>query len=309
VRRLRGDEHVAAVVMIGHQTRDEDAALARAVPGIDLILGSHSHLAVPLGRVPGTATSYVSPYQYLAYVSEVRLRFEAGALASMEGGLVRFDASRPEDPRTRAAVAELQAQLERQRPERFAVITRLERPLSDAGVTQGECEIGNWAADRLRAAAGAHAFFSTASSFRAALPPGVVRLEDFLAALPYTNEVVSAEMTGAQLQAVLDLVASRRGTDGFSQASGVRYRIENGRARDVVVLRNPAAPGLGLVPLEPAARYRVATTDYQARVAAGYRELFAAAGAPAATGLDVHRVLIERLRAGDAGAVLDGRVR
>jgi len=310
VRRLREDDRVAAVVLIGHQTREEDAALARAVPGIDVILGTHSHLAVPLERIEGTTTWYASPFQYLAYVSEVRLGFDSkGELASVEGRLLRMDASRPQDPKTRGAVARLQAQLERKRPERFERLTRLARPISDAGVTQGESEIGNWATDRLRAAAGAHAFFSTASSFRSALPPGPVRLEDFLAALPYTNEVVSVAMTGAQLLAWLDLVASRRGSDGFSQASGVRYRIEDGRARDVEVLRDPADPGRGMAPLDAGGRYRIATTNYQALVAAGYRELFAAAGPPLHTGLDVHRVLLARLRAGDTSVVLDGRVR
>lgn len=309
VQRLRQQERVSAVVLIGHGGRDEDEALARSVPGIDVILGTHSHLTVPLTRIEGTATWYVSPYQYLAYVSELRLGFDAGGrLASVEGGLVRLDASRPEDAAVRTRVAALQAGLEAKRPERFEILARLARALSDAGVTTGESEVGNWATDRLRAAALAHAFFSTASSFRAGLPPGPVRVEDFLAALPYTNEVVRVELSGAQLQAWLDLVASRRGDSGFSQASGVRYRIEAGRARDVEVLRDPSDVARGFAPLDPAARYRVATTNYQAG-APGYREILAAAGAPERTGLDVHTVLMQALRNGDLAASLDGRVR
>jgi 5'-nucleotidase len=88
----------------------------------------------------------------------------------------------------------------------------------------------------------------------------------------------------------------------------VRYRIDAGHARDVELLRDPADPARGFRPLDAAARYRVATTNYQAFVAAGYRQLFAAAGEPLRTGLDVHRVLMERLRAGDVDVVLDGRV-
>lgn len=310
VRTLREQERASAVVLIGHQSRDEDAALARAVPGIDLILGSHSHLKVPLGRIEGTPTFYLSPYQYLAYVGEVRLGFDSRpALVSVEGGLLRMDASRPEHPATRDAVARLQDALEQSRPERFEVLAVLPRPLSDVGITQGESEIGNWATDRLRSAAQAHAFFSTASSFRGSLPPGELRVEDLLSALPYSNEVVTTEMTGASLLQWLDLVVERRGSDAFSQASGVRYRIAGGRARDVEVLRDPTDPAQGFRPLEPAARYRVATTDHQALVAAGYRELFAASGSPVRSGLDVQRVLLERLRAGDLAAHLDGRVR
>jgi hypothetical protein len=111
VDTLRNRERVAAVVLIGHQQREADMALARAVPGIDLILGSHSHEKEGLRRVPGTDTYRVSPYQYLTYLSEVRLRFLAGRLVGVEGGLVKMDASRPEDPRTAAEVARLQAAL------------------------------------------------------------------------------------------------------------------------------------------------------------------------------------------------------
>ncbi|MFY0582174.1 hypothetical protein ACN28S_54960 [Cystobacter fuscus] len=64
VGALREREHVDAVVLIGHQLREDDEALARAVPGIDVILGSHSHAREELRVVPGTRTYTVSSYQY-----------------------------------------------------------------------------------------------------------------------------------------------------------------------------------------------------------------------------------------------------
>ncbi|HET8645725.1 MAG TPA: metallophosphoesterase, partial [Vicinamibacteria bacterium] len=98
VAALRGKEKVAAVVFFGHQARDDDEAMARAVPGIDLVLGTHSHHQSGLTTIPGTRTRSIAPYQYLAYVSDLRLRFEDGRLAGMEGGLVALDESRPQDP-------------------------------------------------------------------------------------------------------------------------------------------------------------------------------------------------------------------
>src|SRR5205085_7677414 len=61
VRTLRENEHVDAVVSIGHESIDEDFALARAVPGIDVIFGSHSHLKRELQQIDGTKTWFVSP--------------------------------------------------------------------------------------------------------------------------------------------------------------------------------------------------------------------------------------------------------
>src|SRR5439155_3387304 len=56
VRALRERERVDAVVMIGHQHREDDFALAAAVPGIDLILGTHTHVKEELRQIPGTST-------------------------------------------------------------------------------------------------------------------------------------------------------------------------------------------------------------------------------------------------------------
>jgi 5'-nucleotidase len=298
VAELREREHVDAVVLFGHQSREEDEALAREVPGIDVILGTHSHYKGELRLIPGTRTYYVSPYQYLAYLSEVRLHFKGRKLEQVTGGLVKLDASRPEDPEVAAKVAELQRQLKQKRPERFEVLGRLPRALPDEGVSTGEAPIGKWATEVLRRGVEAHAFFATASSFRGGLPAGEVTVEDFYSAIPYKNMVAVAEMTGVQLLEWLALVESRRGADGFSQFSGVRYTVKDGRPAEVEILKDPLHPGAGYTRLDPAATYRVGMPDFQAYTAQGYRDLFAKASNPRRTTLDMHTLLIQALKAG-----------
>ena len=84
------------------------------------------------------------------------------------------------------------------------MLGRLPRALPDEGISADEAPIGQWATEVVRQAAGAHAFFSTSSSFRGGLPAGEVTVEDLYAALPYRNVVALAEMTGAQLLRVAD---------------------------------------------------------------------------------------------------------
>ncbi|WNG21506.1 bifunctional metallophosphatase/5'-nucleotidase [Cystobacter fuscus] len=302
VEALREREHVDAVVLIGHQLREDDEALARAVPGIDLILGSHSHAREELRVVPGTRTYTVSSYQYLAYVSEVRLRFQGRRLVGVEGGLVKMDGARPEDAETAARVEELGRALREKRPERFAGVGRLPRPLRDEGLTEGEAEVGTWATEVWRRAAGARAFFATAAGFRAGLPAGEVTREAFEGAFPYRNVLVTAEMTGEQLAEWVELSESKRGTDGYSQRSGVSYRVRGGRVEDLRVLRDAADPGAGEEPVRPEGRYRVATTDFQAFVAGGYKEAFARASEVRRTELDTQVLLQEALREGEPPA-------
>jgi 5'-nucleotidase len=304
---LREREKVAAVVFIGHQAREDDEAMARAVPGIDLILGTHSHYKGPMATIPGTRTAMISPYQYLAYVSDVTLEFDGGHLKRANGTLVPIGPDTPADAAVAADVTRLRRDLVAAHPDRFRVVGRTTDGLSDAGVSSGESPIGNWATEVLRRAAGAQAFVATASGFRGGLPAGEVTLEDFYDAIPYTNKVLVAELTGRQ---VLDLVAlsvARTGSDGFSQQSGLRYRVESGRPVDVRILASAAQPEKGYVSIAPDDTYRVATSDYQAKVAAGYKDLFAAARTLTATDVDAHRALLEDLGRAPADAALDGR--
>lgn len=296
VRALREQEHVDAVVLLGHQLREDDEALAREVPGIDVIMGSHSHQKVEPHVLPGTRTYYLSPYQYLAYLSEVRLRFRGKKLERVEGGLVKLDGTKREDAATAAKVGELQRALVAKRPERFEVLGHLDKPLRDEGLTTGESEVGTWATEVLRRAAGVHAFFAMAAGFRGGLPAGDVTVEDFYGAVPYRNVVVTAELTGAQLAEWVALGESKRGTDSYDQRSGVRYEVKDGRVEGLQVLRNPSDASEGYEPVKPDATYRVATTDFQAFVAGGYKEALAKASHVERTQLDVHELLKKALK-------------
>jgi 5'-nucleotidase len=309
VKQLREVEHADVIVLIGHQTTEEDEALARAVPGIDLVLGSHSHHKGELRRIDGTRTWIVSPAQYLTYVSRVEVRVEQGRVTHVTGGLVRMEDSVAPDPLLALEVAAKQRALEAKRPDRFRSVGRAAVDLSDDGVFDGESVLSNWATDAVRARAGTHVFFTTASSFRATLPAGDVVAETLFMAVPYKNAVMTGRLAGAQLLEWLAVSAARRGSDGFSPASGVRYAIGPAGVRDVEVLRDPAHPEAGFAALDPAATYRVATSDYQAFVADGYKQVFAQAASIEKTTLEVQQVLLDALAAGEARARLDGRVR
>jgi 2',3'-cyclic-nucleotide 2'-phosphodiesterase (5'-nucleotidase family) len=110
-------------------------------------------------------------------------------------------------------------------------------------------ELGARTVEIMRKAAAADAAVSTASSFRQGLPAGVVTLEDLRNALPYDNEIVVVEMSGAELQS---LVAASRPEEPL-----VATKTE----------------------IDPAKAYRVAVTDYLAGVATRYRQFFASRAA------------------------------
>ncbi len=308
VALLRDTEKVQAVVLFGHASREDDFALAQAVPGIDLILGTHSHLKIDLNKIPGSETYYISPFQYLTYLSQVDLTFSDGKLSKVGGNLVKMDAARPADAQYGPQVAQMQRDLQTKRPERFQVLGQAAGELNVANLNNDETTLGNWSMDAVRKQAGTYAFFSTTSSFRAAIPPGPVTVEGFFTAIPYKNSIVTADMTGQQLLDLLNLAVSKRGSDSFLQESGVRFAISNGTATNVQVPADPAATPLTYVPLDLSKTYKIGVTNFMSNVAAGYKDLIAKAANVTDTKVDIGTLLTAVISAGPISAQLDGRM-
>ncbi len=267
VRELRERQHADLVVMIGHEHLDADFALARAVPGIDLIFGSHSHLKRALMKIEGTSTWFISPFQYLTYISRVEVMFSNHKLRSVSGRLVPVDDRLPVDKTVAHTVATMQRDLERdpQYAPLFATIGVLAAPLPVELLAKRSVEI-------MRDAAHADVSLSTASSFRQALPRGPVTVESLRAALPYDNEIVVYSLPGDVVERLLAYGRSRAGSDS------------------VAIVAAPAT-------IDPARMYRVATTDFLARTAPGYRDFFQGLTAEA-PGLHVREEVRKRLAAG-----------
>ncbi len=288
VKALREEEQVDAVVLIGHALYEDDVALAQAVPGIDLIFGTHSHRKEGLTPIPGTDTVIISPFQYLTYISKVELTFNNGELSNISGDVVKMSNTLPEDPEVTQTVAQMQAELEADPGYAYLYqpIGETAVELSTEGQFTGEALLGNLVTDIVRDATKAHMAIFTASGFRQPIAPGVILEQDLLTAMPYKNAVFSYDMTGAQIQELLDYSVSRSGSDFFSQVSGVRFNIVEDKAANIQILNNPADPSAGYSPLDPAQTYQVATSNFQGLFAGGYKDIFAQASYTE-TGLDV----------------------
>jgi 5'-nucleotidase/UDP-sugar diphosphatase len=228
---------VAAVIMIGHERIDEDEALAREVPGIDVIFGTHSHVKENFRRIDGTSTYFISPFQYLTYVSRVELTIDHHRVAAATGRLVRVDSSIKPDGKVAARVAKMERELEGD-PQ----YAPLFQPVGTLAHALPVRDLGMLAVELMRDAVHADVAISTTSSFRQDLPSGVITFETLRQAMPYDNEIVVATMTGEQLQRVLD------------------FNADPSYVTPVSVDRSKT--------------YRIATTDYLAKVSA-YKQFFA----------------------------------
>ncbi len=306
VAELRGRERVNAVVLVGHGLAEDDQALARDVPGIDVVLGTHSHRRQELTGIAGSDAVMVSPFQYATYVADLDLTFRGGALVDVAGGLVQMSADRPEAPDVAAEVARLRTDLDAD--PRYAhlaeTVAHTDHEISPAGHDQGESVLGNLVTDVMRDRVGADAVLMTADSIRAPLPPGEVTVGHVHAALPYDNHVLVYRLTGQRLQDLLDASVRQCGSGRHLQVAGVGYASAGGRAVQVHVAR-----GAIWESIDPDASYEVALNDFTAQMVPAYSDVLAGL-VPRDPGQEVRDLVIEGLRAvGHLEAGLDGRVR
>jgi sulfur-oxidizing protein SoxB len=272
VRELRDDRRVDLVVLLSHNGIAVDLKLAARVPGLDVVLGGHTHDALPQPILVGT-TLVVNSGSHGKFLSRLDLDVRQGRVAGWRYRLLpvlaRFV---PEDPDMARLVAELRRPHEAVLGERLAVSESL---LWRRGNFNGPFD--EVILDALLARFDAQVAFSPGFRWGPTIVPGqAITLEDVYAhtALTYPN-TWAREMTGREIHHLMEDVADnlfhpdpyyRQGGD-MVRVGGLSYAIEPGRTlgrriRDVRI---------GGRPLEAGRRYK----------AAGWASLGEATGPPA----------------------------
>lgn len=162
-----------------------------------------------------------------------------------------IDAEIAEDERMRAFITPYVREMSRTMDQ---VITVSEGSFERA-VPEGA--LGNLAADIIRSRATAemretvHVSIMNNGGLRVPLPEGRVTVRDIYELMPFENHIVVLTFSGKQLLQIADELAAA----GGEPVSGIRFRIVDGSARDVLVqARN----------VEPGSKYRVATNNWMA---------------------------------------------
>jgi len=304
-------ENVDVIVLIGHATTENDIELAKEVKGIDLILGSHSHLKQELERIDGTDTYMISPFQYGTYISSITISVDENGNKSFEGKLIAMTSKIPEDKIIKSKVTKLQAELEKdpKYANLFENIGEAAMEISVDGQNTDEAGLGNLVTDLMRRSVKANMALSTSSSFRASIAPGKVNYEQLKTAIPYKNFVYVYEMTGSQIRELVNVSFEKFGTDNFSQISGLRVMKDGNRVIDIEILKDSDNSKAGFEKLNSDKLYKVATTNYQGLYAADYKDVFS--GCPLEkTEIDVQQLVIDYFKNGrSVRGYTDGRIR
>jgi 5'-nucleotidase/UDP-sugar diphosphatase len=228
------------VILLSHAGDGVDQRLAAAVPGIDVIVGGHSHTRLPLGEfvwrsedlkaddVNGTVI--VQAYQWGGDLGRLDLLFAKDAtgawhVARYRAQLLPVTPDIPADPAVGAVVQQFWGPIE----SRFGeVIGTADGDFSSRGDDQAPY---NLVADAVRETFGTDIEFENQGGVRAPLVNGKITRDDLVNVDPFNNTVMTFSITGKDLLRIL-----RASTPAVS---GVRYRLERGELKDVTVNGQP----------------------------------------------------------------------
>lgn len=253
------------ILPLTHIGVDKDRSLARDLPWLDVIVGGHSHTFLSSGTRQG-GTLIVQAASKASCVGRVDVWFDAETLEVVESRATTVDLfvdSTPEAPADlKAACAGL---VERAGAVMDEVVGELETPLSRSRDRFESSPCGNLVTDVMREAAGADVAFQNKGGLRANIDAGPVTRRELFDLLPFGNTLVSVELTGAELGALLGRSVAGMGGSGL-EVSGVEVIVKGGQHPELAELR------IGGELVDPERRYRVATSSFLAEGGDAYIE-------------------------------------
>lgn len=260
---------VDMIVCLSHLGFDIDHALAHAVPGIDLIVGGHSHTLVAEPEVVGK-TLIVQDYDWAEYVGVLDLEVADGKIAAFDGKLVQITKDMPV-PAPDSPVAVTVRNYETALTEKMAVKVGRTEVLLDgerANVRTGTTNLANLITDAMLEATGADIVIANGGGIRASIKAGDITLGDIYTVLPFDNTLFAIELTGDKIVAALEhgLSAYPAQTGGFCQIAGMTLKFDpekpaGSRIVEVLVAGKPIVADK---------LYVLATNDFMAAGGDGY---------------------------------------
>jgi 5'-nucleotidase/UDP-sugar diphosphatase len=264
-------------VVLSHLGYDGDVALARAVDGIDVIIGGHSHVFLERPQVVnGTIVVQAGAKGQALGRLALTVDLETGVVVDH----TRRDVLLP----VRDGVAEVNEAVKALVDAALAAAAEtMNQPIGETAVAlepeyEGEFALGNLVVDAMLATdidgQAADIAMHNNGGIRAGLPKGPITYGQLYAVLPFDNQLMALDLTGAQVLRILEHSVAERA--GAMQVAGMTFRFSMSkpagqRVREATV---------GGDPLDPERVYRVVTIDYLAAGGDG-QEAFLEATNPA----------------------------
>lgn len=280
---------VDLVITLHHMGIWADEPFAKQVPGVDVIIGGHSHTLmekaelIPNGNDNGIGGTLLQHAYFMgAYVGRIDLTLDqTGKIVKYDSRLVLLDERFDADP-LRELMSSYGDKLKTSMNE---VIGEAVEDMGTEGKYDGPFGLGSLVADVLRQSQHTEVGIMNTGGVRAGIPKGPITVGSIYEVMPFDNTISTFRMKGKDLRKVVEISASRLGVSKNMQFSGLVYRLR-GKTVDEIRIQGQ--------PLEAERWYTVTAPDY---VFSGNEDIsFAAASDGKATGLMIRDLLLDYVR-------------
>ena len=270
------------IIALTHAGFNRDLKIAAAVPGIDVIVGGHSHTTMS-NNVEG-AEAYptmvgdvpvVTAGSYAKYLGDLKVTWDDdGNVISATGDAMLLDASVTPDEAVNARLAELAEPIEELKA---TVIGNATDAIDGSRDTcrAMECAMGVLVADALldRAAdQGVSIAIQNGGGLRSSIDAGDITMGEVLTVLPFSNTLATMQLKGADVIAALEngLSQVEDGAGRFPQVAGLKYTWTKAKPAGERVIKAEVMVDGEWTPLDPDATYGVVTNNYMRQGGDGY---------------------------------------
>lgn len=279
----QGVDKIVALTHVGYA---RDMAVIARIPGIDVVVGGHSHTLLS-NRDPKAAGPYptlvrnpggydvpvVTAASYSKYLGEITITFDdQGIIKTARGDPILLDSKIPEDPAINARIWELAKPIEKMREQ---IIGSTGAVIDASLCRKQECSMGNLVADAMLDRVknqGIDIAIQNGGGLRSSIGTGDITLGDVLTVLPFQNTLATFQLTGADVRAALENGLSRidDGAGRFPQVAGLRYSFDKTKPAGKRLVAVQVKQGGAFVPLDPAKTYGVVSNNYMRAGGDGY---------------------------------------
>ncbi|MCP4870867.1 MAG: bifunctional metallophosphatase/5'-nucleotidase [Proteobacteria bacterium] len=237
------EPQVDLVVVMTHLGLDDDELIARTNPHVDLVLGGHLHVAfdpikvIPSEAQPGKDVIISAAGAFAKFVQRVDIVVKDGDIVAHDSRLIPIMSDIPPDPEMEELLEDYVRELED--------TINLEQPVAHTtdrlrrfGNSGGDSPLGNLVAEAMQYRSGIETDFGMTNSLGIRTdiqgPANfedvhVVTIEELFNVLPFDNTITTMFLSGAEVQALFDYIASRSASRGCStqaQISSARFVMD-----------------------------------------------------------------------------------
>ena len=283
------EQGVDKIIALTHVGYPRDLAAIAKIPGVDVVVGGHSHTYLANGddsaagpyptwveNPDGYRVPVVQAKAYSKYLGKLTVTFDDnGVVTAADGAPMLLDASVTPDEAAAARIKELAAPIEELKAK---VVASTEGPIEGSREVcrAGECAMGNLVADAMLdrvSDQGIQVAIQNGGGLRASIDAGEVTMGEVLTVLPFQNTLATFQLKGADIVAALENGVSQveEGAGRFPQVAGLRFTWDpagepGSRIRSVEVNEDGNWQAI-----DPDRTYGVATNNFMRAGGDGYK--------------------------------------